>query len=75
MNMPGHDHISVNADGEATAHVLQTLSEQAVRVWRAELGLSAVTTKSEEMGLPGLLEMSKTAGHKKTLYPFSFEVQ
>jgi hypothetical protein len=57
------------------ARVLQTLNEQIARVWRAKLGLPAVTTEGKEMGLRGLLETSQTAGHKKTLYPFSFEVQ
>jgi hypothetical protein len=51
----GHDHVSVNTHGEATAHVPRASNEQIVRVWRDELGLSAVTTESEEMGLPGLL--------------------
>jgi hypothetical protein len=37
------------------------------------MGLSAVATESEEMGLPELLETSQIAGNRKTLYPFSFE--
>jgi hypothetical protein len=39
------------------------------------VGHPAVTTESEEIGLPGLLKTSQTAGHEKTLYPFSFDVR
>jgi hypothetical protein len=70
MNMCGHDHVSVDTHGELAAHVLQTLNEQVARVWGDQVGLSAVATESEEMGLPGLLEASQTGGHKRTLGPF-----
>jgi hypothetical protein len=66
MNMLRHDHVSINAHGEAAAHVLQTQNKQVIGMGRAKVALSAVATEGEEVGLPGLLETSQTAGHKKT---------
>jgi hypothetical protein len=51
---------SANADDPAESRNLLFRLRQPNK-----LGLSAVTTESEEMGLPGLLETSQTAGHKK----------
>jgi hypothetical protein len=36
---------------------------------RVEIGLTAVTTEGEEVGLAGLLETLQATGHKENLHP------
>ena len=64
-----HDDVAVNAQSEAAAHVFQALNQQIVGFGAAEIGLPAVTTEGEEVGLAGLLETSQATGHKENLHP------
>jgi hypothetical protein len=51
------------------------MNEQVVRVWKAEIGLSAVATEGEEMDCPDCWKRRRPLGIQKTLRPYSFRVQ
>jgi hypothetical protein len=59
----------------AVISLASTWNEQVVRVWRAEIGLSAVASEGEEMDCPDCWKRRRPLGIQKTLRPYSFRVQ
>lgn len=47
----GHDHISIDANGKATAHIFQALWEEIVYAGRREVGFPMKTGEGDEVGL------------------------
>jgi hypothetical protein len=67
MHVLGHDHISVDRQGEAPAHLLQNLDEEVVDGGRVEPSPPMVTSERHEVRLCGLLKAFQAMRHGETL--------
>jgi len=61
MNVLRHNDISVNAQLETTAHVLQAVNKEIEDLGRCEIRLTPVATERYKVGLPRFL---KSAGDR-----------
>ena len=68
VNVLRHYCLSIDAQGELTARVLQTLNEEVEQLGSREVWLAAITTEGYEVGLAGFLEAVQTAGHAANLH-------
>jgi hypothetical protein len=55
MNVFSHDHVAHDYELITSAHLHHGQKQVATR-WRAQQGLSAITTASDEMQVPGTIE-------------------
>ena len=67
VDVLGHDHIPVDAQGEAAAHPFQNLNEQVVNGGRLESQPPMITSEGHEVRLVGLLKALQAMRHGKTL--------
>jgi hypothetical protein len=67
MHVLGHDHISVDSQGEALAHLLQNLDEEFVDGGRVEPSPPMVTSERHEVRLSGLLKTFQAMRPGETL--------
>jgi hypothetical protein len=63
----GHDHISVDAQGDALAHLLQNLEKEVVDGGGVKASLPMVTSERHEVRLSGLLKTFQAMRHGETL--------
>jgi hypothetical protein len=75
MNVLRHHNISVNAQLEATAHVLQAVNKEVEHVGRLEIRLTPIATESYEVGLSRFLKSPETTGHEINLHGVEGEVK
>jgi hypothetical protein len=67
MHVLGHDHISVDAQGEVAAHFFQNLEKEIVDGRRVEPSPPVVTSEGHEVSLCGLLKTLQAIRHRRTL--------
>jgi hypothetical protein len=70
MDVLRHDYISVDAQGEAPAHLLHKLDEEVVDGGRVEPSPPMVTSERHEVRLCGLLKTFQAIRHGETLGGF-----
>jgi hypothetical protein len=63
MDVLGHDHVTVDAQGKAKAGLLQLFQEEIASRRVAQAGLAAIAAEGDEMRLLGLLEAAESARH------------
>ena len=70
VHVLGHDHISVDAQGEAAAHFLQHLDEEIVGGGRLEPSPPMVTSEGHKVRLCGLLKTLEAMRHGEIVKGF-----
>jgi hypothetical protein len=67
MNVLGHDHVAHDYKLITSAHLLQHGQKQVAPRGRAQQGLPAITTASDEMQVPGAIKTLEVAPHRRRL--------
>jgi hypothetical protein len=68
MHVLRHYYVSVNAQSELTARVLEAEYEEIEEFGGGEVWLAVITTEGDEVGLSGFLKAAETAGHRVNLH-------